>query len=146
MRDLFACEIGLSDHTMGIGAAIAAVSLGASVIEKHFTLNRADGGVDSAFSLEPEEFSSLVVETKRAWQSLGQVQYGMGVAEQASAQFRRSLYIAKDMEKDDMLTPDSLRIVRPGGGISPKYYEILLGRRVNQKVTAGTPVRWDIVG
>jgi pseudaminic acid synthase len=146
MRDLFGCEIGLSDHTMGIGAAVAAVAHGASVIEKHFTLRRADGGVDSAFSLEPEELRALVVETERAWQSLGTVVYGPSAAENKSLVFRRSIYIAEDVKSGEVLTADNLRRIRPGFGLPPKYYEMLLGRRVNQDVKKGTPMSWDLLG
>lgn len=145
MRSLFNCEVGLSDHTMGIGASIAAVSHGATVIEKHFTLNRSDGGVDSAFSMEPREMKSLVVETERAWQSLGQVTYGPMEAEKSSSVFRRSLYIAKDMKKGEVMNNENLRIVRPGMGLSPKYYETLLGKKVNRDLKKGTAVSWDIL-
>ena len=145
MRDLFGCEVGLSDHTMGVGAAVAAVAHGATVIEKHFTLRRADGGVDSAFSLEPEEMKSLVIETERAWQSLGKIKYGPTEAEKSSIKFRRSLYIAEDVKKGEMLTEKNLRIVRPGLGLPPKYYEMLLGRQVNQDVKKGTAARWKIL-
>ena len=145
MRELFDCEVGLSDHTMGVGASVAAVAHGATVIEKHFTLRRADGGVDSAFSLEPEEMSQLVVETKRAWQSLGKISYGPTEAEKDSVKFRRSLYIAEDIKKGDVLNEKSLRIVRPGLGLPPKYYDILLGRKVNQEVKKGTAVSWDLI-
>lgn len=146
MRVLFECEVGLSDHTMGIGASNAAVALGATVIEKHFTLSRADGGVDSSFSLEPEELRALVVETERAWQSLGQVTYGPGEAEKKSLVFRRSIYVTEDIKTGDMLTPDNLRCVRPGMGLPPKYYDMLLGRRVNQDVKKGTPMGWELIG
>ena len=145
MRDLFGCEVGLSDHTMGVGVAVAAVAHGAPVIEKHFTLRRADGGVDSAFSLEPEEMKALVVETERAWHSLGKVTYGPTEAEKDSVKFRRSLYISEDMKKGDMLTEKNLRIVRPGLGLAPKYYDVVLGRKVNQDVEKGTAVKWEIV-
>jgi pseudaminic acid synthase len=145
MRKLFNCEVGLSDHTMGIGASVAAVAHGATVIEKHFTLNRADGGVDSAFSMEPEEMKQLVIETERAWQSLGEVKYGVSEAEKGSLTFRRSLYIAEDMKKGDMLTEKNLRIVRPGLGLAPKYYDVVLGRKVNQDVKKGTAVKREIV-
>jgi len=127
MRELFNCEVGLSDHTMGVGAAVAAVAHGATVVEKHFTLCRADGGVDSAFSLEPEEMKQLATETERAWQSLGQVTYGPTEAEKSSLKFLRSLYIPQDMKADDELTPENLCIVRPGMGLQPKFYETLLG-------------------
>lgn len=145
MRELFDCEIGLSDHTMGLGAAVAAVAHGASVIEKHFTLRRADGGVDSAFSLEPEEMRALVVETERAWQSLGEVSYGPTQAEQKSLVYRRSLYIAADVNAGDILTPTNLRSVRPGLGLPPKYYETLLGHRIKRAVKKGTPMRWELL-
>lgn len=146
MRELFGCEVGLSDHTMGVGAAVAAVAHGATVIEKHFTLARADGGVDSTFSLEPHELAALVIETERAWQSLGRVQYGPAEAEKASARFRRSLYIAADMKAGDVLTAENLRVVRPGYGLAPKYYDLLLGRRVNRDLKKGTAVDWGVLG
>ncbi len=146
LRALFGCEVGLSDHTMGVGASVAAVAHGATVIEKHFTLSRADGGVDSSFSLEPAELRALVVETERAWQSLGQVTYGPGEAEKKSLVFRRSIYIAEDLKAGDVLTPENLRCVRPGMGLPPKYYDMLLGRPVNQDVKKGTPMGWGLVG
>ena len=146
MRELFGCEVGLSDHTMGVGAAVAAVAHGATVIEKHFTLARADGGVDSTFSLEPHELAALVIETERAWQSLGRVQYGPAEAEKASARFRRSLYIAADMKAGDALTAAKLRVVRTGYGLVPKYYDLLLGRRVNRDLRKGTAVDWGVLG
>lgn len=145
MRDLFGCEVGLSDHTMGIGAAVAAVAFGATVIEKHFTLARADGGVDSSFSLEPHELSSLVIETERAWQAIGQIHYGPVDAEFMVRQRRRSLYIVEDLEPGDLLTRQNLRRIRPGLGLAPKYYELLLGKRVAIAVKAGTPMTWDLV-
>ncbi len=146
MRELFGCEIGLSDHTMGIGVSVAAVALGATVIEKHFTLRRADGGVDSTFSLEPEELHSLVVETERAWQALGSVSYGPGEAEKKSLVFRRSIYIAEDVKAGEVLTEANLRSIRPGFGLAPKYYDTLIGRRVNRDVKKGTPMSWDLIG
>ncbi len=145
MRSLFNCEVGLSDHTMGIGASIAAVSHGATIIEKHFTLNRSDGGVDSAFSLEPTEMKSLVIETERAWQSLGKITYGPTEAEKSSTVFRRSLYIAKDMKEGEVMSNENLRVVRPGMGLSPKYFETLLGKKVNRDLKKGTAVSWDIL-
>jgi N-acetylneuraminate synthase len=144
MRELFGCEVGLSDHTLGMGAAVASVALGASVIEKHFTLSRADGGVDSAFSLEPQEMKSLVKETERAWQALGEVQYGPMEAERKSMVFRRSLYIAEDMKADDILTKDNVRSIRPGHGLPPKYLDVVLDKKVNRDVKKGTPVSWDL--
>lgn len=146
MRDLFSCEIGLSDHTMGLGASIAAVAHGASVIEKHFTLARADGGVDSTFSLEPHEMRELVIETERAWQSLGAVRYGPSDAEKKSLVFRRSIYIANDVRAGEILTRDNLRCIRPGMGLPPKFYETLLGRSVKRDAAKGTPMTWDLLG
>jgi pseudaminic acid synthase len=146
MRDLFGCEIGISDHTMGIGVSVAAVALGASVIEKHFTLARADGGVDATFSLEPHELAALVVESERAFQSLGEVRYGSIDAERTSLSHRRSLYIGEDMKAGDILTEKNLRRIRPGLGLAPKFYDELLGRRVNRDLAKGTPVSWDIIG
>jgi N-acetylneuraminate synthase len=141
---MFKCHVGLSDHTMGIGVACAAVALGAVVVEKHFTLRRADGGVDSAFSLEPEELTALVVETGRASQSLGKVRYGACAAEQASLAFRRSIYVVSDVGKGEVFTEANLRCIRPGHGLAPKYYESLLGRRASADIPRGTPMRWDL--
>lgn len=146
MRALFGCEVGLSDHTMGCGVSVAATALGATVIEKHFTLRRADGGVDSTFSMEPHELRQLREETERAAQALGQVQYGPTAAEMKSLVFRRSLYIAMDMKAGDQLTPQNLRAVRPGLGLPPKYYDALLGRRVGRDVKRGTPASWELLG
>ncbi|MEQ6886656.1 pseudaminic acid synthase [Salicola sp. Rm-C-2C1-2] len=146
MSKLFDCQVGLSDHTMGVGAAVAAVAHGATVVEKHFTLRRADGGVDSTFSLEPEEMRTLVTETERAWQSLGTVKYGPTEKEKTSMQFRRSLYIAKDMKAGETLTEENLRSVRPGMGLPPKFFDHLLGRRVNVDIAAGTPASWNLIG
>lgn len=145
MRELFNCQVGLSDHTMGVGVAVASVALGATVIEKHFTLSRADGGVDSAFSMEPDEMKALVVETERAWQALGEVKYGPTEKERASLKFRRSLYVAKDMKAGEEFTKENLRIIRPGYGLEPKYYEQLIGRKVKRDIKMGTPVTWDIL-
>jgi pseudaminic acid synthase len=145
MRELFGCEIGLSDHTMGVGVAVAAVAHGATVVEKHFTLRRADGGVDSTFSLEPDEMKALVVETERAWQSLGHVRYGATQAEQKSLAFRRSIYIAEDVQAGEVLTEKNLRIVRPGHGLAPKHFDMLIGRRASRDLKAGTPATWDVV-
>lgn len=146
LREALGVEVGLSDHTMGVGVAVAAVALGATLIEKHFTLRRADGGVDSAFSLEPQELKSLVEETERAWQSLGQVRYGATEAERATTVFRRSIYIAADVRAGEVLTRENMRCVRPGLGLSPKYYEMLLGRRVNQDLRKGQPMSWAFLG
>lgn len=145
MAATYDCVIGLSDHTMGNGVAAASVALGASVIEKHFTLRRADGGVDSAFSLEPEEFQALAVECRRGWEALGSVYYGPTSGETASLKFRRSVYVVADLEEGDVLDETNLRCIRPGEGLSPKHYHSLLGRKVVRRVTRGTPASWDMV-
>ena len=145
MRELFKCEVGLSDHTMGIGAPIAAVAHGATVIEKHFTLSRSDGGVDSEFSLEPHELELLVVEATRAWQSLGRVTYGSTKSEEKSKIFRRSIYVSKNMQSGDIFTEDNLKIIRPGLGLPPKYYNIFLGKKINKNTKRGTVLSWNLI-
>lgn len=145
LRKMFGTEVGLSDHTMGCGAAVAAVAFGASLVEKHFTLRRADGGVDSTFSLEPEEFASLRTETERAWQAIGEIRYGPSDVEKASLMFRRSIYVSKDIDADGILDESNIRIIRPGFGLAPKFYSILLGKRVNRPVSAGTPLSWELI-
>jgi N-acetylneuraminate synthase len=145
LRDAFGCEVGLSDHTMGCGAAVAAVAFGAVVIEKHFTESRAEGGVDSAFSLEPAEFAQLRVESERAWQALGVPSFGMSVAETASMRYRRSLYIVEDLKAGDVLTAANLRAIRPGYGLPPRELDALLGCSVCQDVRRGTPASWSLV-
>ncbi len=146
LQQLFDCPVGLSDHTRGIGVAVAAVSLGAVVVEKHFTLSRADGGVDAAFSLEPEDMRLMVSEMKQAWKSLGRISYGPTDKEKKSLVFRRSLYITQDLEKGDILSPQNLRAIRPGLGLPPKFYFQLLGKKINRDVKKGTPVSWDLLG
>lgn len=143
LRAWTGCEVGLSDHTMGIGAAVAAVALGATVVEKHFTLARADGGVDSAFSLEPDELRSLVIESERAWQSLGRVSYGASTVEKKSLAFRRSLYAVRDIAAGEPFTPENVRAIRPGFGLPPKYLDQILGRTASRAIPRGTPIRWD---
>ncbi|MEM6857633.1 MAG: pseudaminic acid synthase [Pseudomonadota bacterium] len=145
MIDTFGCLVGLSDHTLGTGVAVGAVALGAVLVEKHFTLARADGGVDSAFSMEPAEMKALREETERVWQALGKVTYGGTKAEEGSVQFRRSLYVAEDMAQGEAFTPANLRSVRPGFGLAPKHYDVLLGKRVNKALKKGTPVSWDLI-
>lgn len=145
MRELFRCDVGLSDHTLGIGVAVASVALGATVIEKHFTLSRADGGVDSVFSLEPDEMAQLVRECHAAALAMGEVCYEITEQEKKSLQFRRSLYVAADMKAGDVFTEKNLRRVRPGHGLSPKHYDTLLGRCVKCDVKRGTPVSWALV-
>jgi N-acetylneuraminate synthase len=145
MRELFDVQVGLSDHTMGNGTAICAVALGATIIEKHFTLNRADGGVDAAFSLEPDELKLLVQESEHAWQSLGAVSYGPTDAEKASLLFRRSIYVAEDMQAGETFTQENLRVVRPGHGLAPKYLDLLLGHKSSRNISRGTPMSWELV-
>lgn len=145
LAETFGCEVGLSDHTMGCGVAVASVALGACVIEKHFTLRRADGGVDSAFSMEPHEFRMMREETDRAWQAIGKPTYGGVEAEQGSRIFRRSLYIAEDVRTGDILTERNLRAVRPGFGLPPKFLNVLLGKRVARDLVAGTPADWSML-
>ena len=145
MQKLFNCHVGLSDHTLGIGVAVAAVAYGASVVEKHFTLDRSEGGVDSAFSLEPEEMKQLVIETKRAWQSIGEISYGPSKSEKTNLVFRRSIYVSKKIKKGERLDNTNIQIVRPGLGMLPKYYEILIGRKANQDLNKGTALQWDMI-
>jgi pseudaminic acid synthase len=145
MRDLYNCPIGISDHTMGIGVSIAAVALGAILIEKHFTLSRADGGVDSAFSMEPSEMKSLVMESERAWQAIGSVQYGVQKGEKTSALYKRSIYISEDVKSGELLTEKNLKVIRPGNGLAPKYYESVLGKKVKTDLKKGTPLNWDLI-
>ncbi|MEO3678952.1 pseudaminic acid synthase [Rheinheimera fenheensis] len=142
---LFGCQVGLSDHTAGIGVAVASVVLGATIIEKHFVLDRSEGGVDAEFSLEPAEFSALVTECKRAAVALGKVTYGGTEKEQASRKYRRSLYIAQDMQAGEVFTLDNLRSVRPGFGLEPKYLPMLLGKPIKKAANKGTPMSWDLM-
>lgn len=145
LRELFGCEAGLSDHTLGIGVAVASVALGATVIEKHLTLNRAEGGVDSAFSLEPAEMAQLVVESKRAWEGLGEVSYGLQPTEVKSLQFRRSLYIVRELKAGDILTRENVRAIRPGKGLPIAQLEMVLGRQVKRNIPRGTALAWDLI-
>jgi N-acetylneuraminate synthase len=145
MREMFDVQVGLSDHTLGIGVALASVSLGATVIEKHFTLRRSDGGVDSAFSLEPDEMSALVVEAERAWKALGKVSYGPTERERASLRFRRSLYVVEDMREGDVFTKKNVRAIRPGRGLPPKYLDLVLGKQAKVDVKKGVPLSWELI-
>jgi pseudaminic acid synthase len=143
LRETFNCEVGISDHTMGIGVAIASIAYGATVIEKHLTLDRNDGGVDSAYSLEPKEFKELVIESERAWQSLGQIKYGPTNAELNSLRYRRSIYISSDIKKGEKISKNNIKCIRPGLGLPPKFYDLLIGKSVNQDLLAGTALDWD---
>lgn len=146
MAALFDCQIGLSDHTMGIGAGIAAVALGARVLEKHFTLRRADGGVDSSFSLEPEELKNLVVESERAFLAMGKVNYILSEKEQKSLQYKRSLYVVEPMKSGDIFNEINVRSIRPSNGLHTRYYEEILGKTATQDIEAGTALSWKLVG
>lgn len=145
LRELFGCEVGLSDHTMGVGVSVASVALGATVIEKHFTLSRSEGGVDSSFSMEPAEMKQLVVETERAWQALGKVSYGMTESEKKSLQFRRSLYVVRDMKMGEEFNNENLKAIRPGLGLATKYLNHFIGKKVKFDVKQGTPLSWDLL-
>ena len=145
LRELFGLQVGLSDHTMGVGVALGAAALGATVIEKHFTLARADGGVDSAFSMAPAEMKLLADESARVWEALGAVHYGTTESDARSVKHRRSLYVAKDMKAGEVFTAESLRAIRPGLGLAPGFYEQLIGKAVRVDVARGTPVTWDLV-
>ena len=134
------CIIGLSDHTMGLGASIASVALGGRIIEKHFTIRRADGGVDSTFSMEPDEMKALVVETERAFLSMGKVQLTVQKAEEKSRMFKRSVYVIKDVKAGESFTRQNIRIIRPGDGSAPKYFDIILSKKATRPHTMGSPL------
>lgn len=143
MKALFDCTVGISDHTLGIGVAVESIAFGAMVIEKHFTLSRANGGVDAEFSLEPQEMKQLVKEVNAAYEAIGTVHYGL--TSQESTKFRRSLYIVEDMKAGDVITEKNMRSIRPGLGLPPKYYDILLGKKVKCDVKRGTALSWDMI-
>jgi len=143
LKELFNCNVGLSDHTLGIGVAVASVSLGATVIEKHFTLSRLDGGVDSAFSIEPEELKNLVIETERAFLALGTIQYGVQVSEEKSLMYKRSIYVSKDIKEGELFSKENIRVIRPGLGLSSKYFEIIIGKKAVKNFKSGTPLTWE---
>lgn len=145
LRERFGCEVGLSDHSLGVGVAVAAVALGAVVLEKHITLDRNDGAVDSPFSLEPPEFAQLVRETAAARVALGEVRYQPTEAEDGARGRRRSLYLVEDVAAGDVLTEQNLRSIRPGSGLPPKHWDEVLGRRVREAAQRGTPLTWDLL-
>ena len=145
LRDLFNVPVGLSDHTMGIGAAVAAVALGAVVLEKHVTLSRADGGVDSAFSLEPDELKNLVVETERAQLAMGSVSYILSPKEEKSLQFKRSLYVVRAIKAGETFTPENVRSIRPANGLHTRYYDTIIGQTANQDIDAGMALAWSLI-
>jgi N-acetylneuraminate synthase len=136
---------GLSDHTLDNTTAIASVALGASIIEKHFTLDRKGGGPDDSFSLEPEGMAALCYGAKTAWEALGKVDYGRKTSEQGNVKFRRSLYFVKPLKAGDVITEDSVRSIRPGFGLSPKHLDVVLGSVLVSDVDYGVPVSYDLL-
>ena len=140
LKSLFNTEVGISDHTLGIGVPLVSIGYGATFIEKHFTLNRSDGGVDSQFSLEPNELKSLVIESKRAWESIGHIAYGPSAEEKSSMIFKRSIYIAENIKRGELFSKSNIRVIRPGYGCSPKFYESLIGKEAKKDFMAGTPL------
>jgi pseudaminic acid synthase len=145
MRERWQCEIGLSDHTMGIGVALAAVGMGVRIIEKHFTLSRAEGGVDSAFSMEPQEMKALVDESLKAYQALGRVQMEVQAVEEKSLLFKRSIYAGKDIAVGETLNEENLKIIRPALGLAPKHWENIQGKKAKRAIQAGQPLSWDMI-
>ena len=145
MQQRFNIPVGLSDHTLDNTTAIAAVALGACIVEKHFTLDRSRGGPDDSFSLEPIELTALCRDTKTAWQALGRVDYGLKSSEQGNIKFRRSLYFVKDMKEGDIIDETCIRSVRPGYGLPPKHFDSLIGKRIAQSVSFGRAVTWDVL-
>ena len=145
MRSEFACEIGISDHTLGIGVSVAAVALGACIIEKHITLDRNDGAVDSAFSMTPEDIGALVAGARAAWESVGRITYGPSMADAPSLKYRRSLYFVEALREGDVIQTTSVRSLRPGFGLAPKHLGEVIGRRVNRSVAPGTRVEWSLL-
>lgn len=145
LRERFGLPVGLSDHTIGTAVSVAATALGAVLIERHVTLRRADGGPDSAFSLEPEELSRLVEEARAAHEAVGDVEWHRIDAEGASRDLKRSLYISEDSAAGDVLSPENIRSIRPAGGLPPKHYDEVLGRRLRTAAMRGTPLTWDMI-
>ncbi|MFA6078159.1 MAG: pseudaminic acid synthase [Candidatus Omnitrophota bacterium] len=145
LRQRFGTEVGLSDHTVGCTVSIAGVALGATIIEKHFTVSRTKGGVDAAFSMEPAEMRLLIDETYKTWRALGKVRYGATKREEASARLRRSVYVVRDIRKNEVFSDANIRIIRPGNGLKPKHYDAVLGRKASRYIKKGTPVGWGLV-
>jgi len=145
MRDFFGLPVGLSDHTLGTEVSIAAIALGATVIEKHFTLDASDKGPDSEFSLEPDQLNRLCVECKSAWEALGSAGYEKKPAEKDNIKFRRSIYVVEDIDSGGILTKENIRRIRPGFGLPPKYFDELIGKKVKSRIEKGTPLDWDMI-
>lgn len=146
MIETFKTIVGLSDHTLGISVPIAAVALGAKIIEKHFTLSRAMGGPDAAFSLEPEEFKQMVKSIREVEKALGDVSYELSEKIKKSREFSRSLFVVKDIKKGDIFTKENVHSIRPGFGLHPKYYKDVLGKKATKDIKKGTPLNWDLIG
>lgn len=144
LRDAMQVQVGLSDHTMGVGVSVAAITMGATVIEKHFTLDRNDGGVDSTFSLEPHELSQLVVETKRAWEAIGEIAYGPTADQKDALAYRRSIYVAENLTQGTRIDPSHIRVIRPAKGLAPKHFEEILGTVATRDLTKGEPAHWSM--
>ncbi len=143
LKELFNCEVGLSDHTMGIGVAVAAIAKGANVIEKHFCLDRSEGGVDSAFSLEPGEFKQLVIEAKNAYLALGKINYGITNDEKKVDAGKRSIYVSVQINEGEIITTKNIKVIRPGYGLHPRYYTDVLGKKVNKNLEIGQPLSFN---
>lgn len=143
MKDRYGCEVGFSDHTLGISASLASVALGGSIIEKHITISRSSGGVDGSFSMEPHEFAQLKNEIFNIWRAIGEVQDGPTNREVASLGFRRTLYVVEDLQTGDKITTRNVRAIRPGHGLAPKHLQEVLGRRVRRSMQRGTPLTFD---
>lgn len=145
LRQAFGLPVGLSDHTHGHAVAVASVALGASVIEKHFTLARADGGLDSAFSLEPDEFAMLCRASRQAWDALGTVSFDLVGQERSNIVFRRSIFAVRDIAEGEPLSHDNVRVIRPGYGLAPKHLKTVLGRPARRRIARGEPIQWDLI-
>ena len=146
MKKRFNVKVGLSDHTLGMGVSIASIALGATVIEKHFCLSRDEGGIDSAFSMEPHEMKQLAEECNNAYQAIGEIKYGCSSEkEEKSKKFRRSIYISSDIDKGDLLKPENIKIIRPGYGLEPKYYESVIGKKSKIYLAKGTALNWELI-
>ncbi len=145
LAKMFCCNVGLSDHTMGVGASVAAIALGATVIEKHFTLDRAEGGVDATFSLEPHELKSLVLETERAYLALGKPFIGVQEIEKNSLKFKRSLYVVEDIKEGDIFTKENLQSKRPSFGLHTRYHDMILGKKAKSDIKKGSPLSWELI-
>lgn len=145
LKQLFDCPVGLSDHTLGVAAAAASVALGASVIEKHLTLSRADGGVDAAFSMEPGELKQLTATCLDASRAIGRIAYGPSAAERDSLRFRRSVYAIRDIREGEPFGKDNIAVIRPGYGLAPKYYDLLIGKSASRPIARGTPIGWQLI-